>query len=113
MPKISGSTFESLLPDTQIAVAPSPVLTGGSSDYYKVRISKPTNASHAPYDAECNDIIEALKMTFAEGNAFKAIWRTASSRLGNGKPGNTALYDAEKVEWFGGRMVAQAKADAA
>lgn len=86
-------------------------LTGGSSDYYKVLITNPTTPGGTPYNAECNDIIEALGMTYAEGNAFKAIWRSASARLGNGKPGNTALYDAEKVEFFGGRMVAQAKTD--
>ncbi|MBB6253038.1 hypothetical protein [Nitrospirillum iridis] len=84
-------------------------LTGGSSDYYKVPIAHPATPGVAPYTAECLDIIEALDMTFAEGNAFKAIWRLAAARMGNGKPGNTALYDAEKVEFFGARMVAQAK----
>lgn len=82
-------------------------LTGGSSDYYKVRVTHPTTGTE-PYLAECNDIIEALHMTFAEGNAFKAIWRSASARLGNGKPGTTAHYDAEKVVFFGRRMLAMA-----
>lgn len=85
-------------------------LTGGSSDYYKVRIERPTSGGE-PYVAECNDIIEALAMNFAEGNAFKAIWRMAAARQGNGKPGNTALYDAEKVVFFGQRLVEQAKGE--
>lgn len=81
-------------------------LTGGSSDYYSVPITQPTHPKRQPYVAECNDIIEALNMNFAEGNAFKGLWRMASNRIGNGKPGTTALYDAEKVEFFGSRLVA-------
>ena len=83
-------------------------LTGGSSDYYKVHINNPTTLN-TEYDAECNDIIEALQMNFAEGNIFKAIWRMAASRLGNGKPGTTYLYDAEKIEFFAQRLISQNK----
>ncbi|BCP56221.1 hypothetical protein K32_48380 [Kaistia sp. 32K] len=85
--------------------------TGGSVDYYQVDITSTTTPGRQPYTAECNDIIEALGMNFAEGNAFKAIWRRAASRsLGKHKTGNDALYDAEKVEFFGHRLVAQEKA---
>lgn len=80
-------------------------LTGGSSDYYRIDIAKPL-VGH-PYSAECLDIIMALGMTFAEGEAFKAIWRKAAARQGNGKPGNSALYNAEKVAFFGQAMVKQ------
>lgn len=85
--------------------------TGGSVSYYRVKITHPT-ALPAPYEAECNDIIEALKMTFAEGNAFKAIWRKCAARsLGLSKQGySDGLYDAEKVEFFGRRMVVQEQA---
>jgi hypothetical protein len=83
-------------------------LTGGSSDYYKARIHSPTTAP-LPYIAECNDVIEALQMNFAEGNAFKAIWRKAAARLGNGKPGTTDRYDAEKIVFFGLRLLDMAK----
>lgn len=93
--------------DTEIVTK---ALTGGSSDYYKVQIKNPTTPFKTPYEAECNDIIEALQMNFAEGNAFKALWRKAAARLGNGKQGTTALYDSEKVEFFGKRLVAQEKA---
>jgi len=80
-------------------------LTGGSSSYYMVKVENPTTLDE-DYWAECNDIIEALKMTYAEANVFKATWRSAAARLGNGKPGTSALYDAEKVVFFGKRMIA-------
>ncbi|WP_432473715.1 hypothetical protein [Amphritea sp. HPY] len=88
---------------------PAKKLTGGSSDYYVVFVKNPTTTHRLPYHAECNDIVEALGMNFAEGNAFKAIWRRAAARQDNGKPGTTALYDAEKVEFFGKRLVVQEK----
>ena len=82
--------------------------TSGSVSYYKAPVAAPLSGC-APYVAECNDIIEALGMTYAEGNAFKAIWRLCAARtLGAKKRGYTdGLYDAEKVEFFGARMVAQ------
>lgn len=82
--------------------------TGGSVSYYRVDIHYPTN-NGVPYTAECNDIIEALGMNYAEGNAFKAIWRRCAARtLGKAKAGyKDGLYDAEKVVFFGVRMVAQ------
>ena len=83
-------------------------LTGGSSNYYKLHIEHPMGDKE-PFDVECNEIIEALNMNFAEGNAFKALWRRAAARLGNGKPGTSSLYDAEKVEFFGARLVEQSK----
>lgn len=84
--------------------------TGGSVSYYSVRIKQPTSGGES-YTAECNDIIEALGMNYAEGNAFKAIWRSCAARMGLGKKGYVdGLYDAEKTEFFGGRMVVQARA---
>ncbi len=83
-------------------------LTGGSNDYYKVHVANPTSGIR-PYMAECNDIIEALDMNYAEGNAFKAVWRRAALRKGGGKPGSTLLYEAEKVEFFGKRLVEQSR----
>jgi hypothetical protein len=81
--------------------------TGGSVSYYRVRVAHPTSGGE-PYDAECNDIIEALGMNFAEGNAFKAIWRLCAARNGLSKRGyDEGVYDAEKVVFFGQRMVVQ------
>lgn len=85
--------------------------TGGSVSYYSVLVENPTLEGRDPYTAECNDIIEALGMNYAEGNAFKALWRRAAARtLGLAKAGYTdGLYAAEKVEFFGARLVAQSK----
>lgn len=83
-------------------------LTGASSGYYRVDIDRPIEGD--PYTAECLDVIMALGMTFAEGEAFKALWRKAAARQGKVKAGNTALYNAEKVAFFGQQMVRMEKA---
>ena len=88
---------------------PAP-LTGGklSGDhYYRVRVSTPIAPDVKAYTAECADIIEALGMTFNEGEAFKALWRLAAARQGRGKPGNKAQYDADKVAHYGERVRVQ------
>ena len=71
-------------------------LTGGFTNYYLVKVEHPQREEQLPYQAECEDIIRALNMSFDEACEFKAIWRTAAARLGNGKPGQKALYDCEK-----------------
>jgi len=84
------------------------MLNGGSSDYYKLHIENPTSGGE-PYIAECNDIIEALGMSFGLGNIFKATWRLAALIQGRGKPGSTRQYDAEKIVFFGQRELEKAK----
>ena len=86
--------------------------TGKDVDYYTVLIAEPKRPDRPPYIAECEDIIEALNMTFAEGCAFKAIWRSCALReFGIGKKGQDehGVYDAEKTEYYGKRMAAQRK----
>ena len=83
--------------------------TGGSVNYYKVHVANPTTLPEA-YDAEANDIIESLGLTFAEGNLFKAIWRMAADRNGKKKKGNNSVYDAEKLVFFAERVLVQEKA---
>lgn len=111
-----GVTLQSVREEYKLLTAPpkatAETYTGGSSDYYQVEITKTTTEGRPAYTAECNDIIEALNMNFAEGNAFKALWRRAAQRtLGLRKAGSKddGLYDAEKVEFFGARLVAQSK----
>ena len=87
----------------------SETFTGGSASYYEIHIELPQNIDRKPYIAECIDIVRALKLTPDEFNAFKAIWRTAAARLGKTKKYNTALYDAEKVQFAGERMVREAE----
>jgi hypothetical protein len=82
--------------------------TGKDVSYYVVEISQPKRMH--PYAAECEDIIEALGMTFAEGCAFKAIWRSCAARnLGLTKRGQDehGVYDAEKVIYYGQAMLRQ------
>jgi hypothetical protein len=86
----------------------TPPLTGGSVGYYKIAVNSPTSGAE-PYTAECNDIIEALGMTYGEGNVFKAVWRHALARQGIGKKGNTLLYEAEKAEFFAKRLLELAR----
>lgn len=82
-----------------------PEFTGGSVSYYAVRVKQPVSGGE-PYTAECLDIIEALGMDYAEGNAFKAIWRRCAARMDKLKKGyDDGLYDAEKTEFYGRRMV--------
>ena len=84
-------------------------LTGGSAEYYKVYVDRPTSGDE-PYTAECNDIIEALRMEYDVANAFKAAWRVAALRQGRGKPGqDDAVYDGEKIVFFGHRIIKRAK----
>lgn len=84
-------------PERETTDAKQP-LTGGSVNYYTVKVKGQS--------VECGDIIDALGLTFNEANIFKEIWRTANARLGNGKPGNTALRGAEKVAYYANRILA-------
>lgn len=88
-----------------------PENSGGSVDYYKVPIKNPTTPE-LHYEngvwAECNDIIEALNMTYAEANMFKEIWRSAAARtLGLQKAGHTSIRGAEKIVFFANRNLIQ------
>lgn len=87
-----------------------PEFTGGNVNYYVVPVPDPKRLD--AYTAECEDIIQALGMTFAEGCAFKAIWRSAAARtLGLKKTGQDAhgVYDAEKVIYYGNEMLRERK----
>lgn len=71
--------------------------TGGSSSYYDIEIEGNT--------IRCLDLIEALGMSYNEGNIFKAVWRIAAAKQGKTKKGNNMHYDAEKIVFFGERLV--------
>lgn len=77
--------------------------SGGDNDYWLLHIPSPKRLE--PYTVECEDIIEAMEMTFQEGEAFKALFRKCKTRMGDGKPGDTELRCSEKVAHFGQRMV--------
>lgn len=80
-------------------------LTGGSVSYYSVAVDSPTTPERQPYVAECNDIIESLNMSFAEGNILKALWRVCAARQGVSKKGYDDLqYDIDKIRFFADRL---------
>ncbi len=101
--------LEDVVHPVEITGTIDPEHTGGSVNYYKVHVANPTTLPEA-YDAEANDIIESLGLTFAEGNLFKAIWRMAADRNGKKKKGNNSVYDAEKLVFFAERVLIQEKA---
>ncbi len=75
--------------------------TGGSSSYYDLKVGDTT--------IKCLDIIEGLGMSYNEGNIFKAVWRIAAAKQGKTKKGNNMHYDAEKIVFFGDRLVEEHK----
>lgn len=79
------------------------VSSGGNNDYWIAEIKDPKRLE--PYKAECEDLIEHFEFNFAEGEAFKALWRKGMANLGKGKPGDRPLRNAEKVRHMGERMV--------
>ncbi|ANJ65286.1 hypothetical protein REXELLA_58 [Erwinia phage vB_EamP_Rexella] len=85
---------------------PSKEESGGRVNYYLAAVLHPQRESQSPYTAECEDIIDALNMTFDEANIFKEIWRSANERThGAGKVGNTPLRAAQKMVHYSGRIL--------
>lgn len=97
--------------DSSLSKQSEGIYTGGSSSYYTVYVENPTTEDRPPYYAECNDLIETLKMNYAEANVFKAIWRKcAAQNLGKTKKGyKDGVYDAEKSVFFSERVLTQEK----
>lgn len=77
--------------------------------YYRVDVPHPISPELQSYAAECADIIEALGMTFNEGEAFKALWRLAAARQGRAKQEGKAQYDADKAAHYAARVAVQEK----
>lgn len=109
-----GDSASPEVPKIMMASRHRPVPTveksGGNVNYYMLRIDQPKRLP--PYDAECEDIIEALGMTFAEGCLFKALWRSCAARtLGLHKEGQdeAGIYDAEKAVYYSNRVLAVRK----
>lgn len=95
-------------PDYVDKSKPTNELSGGDVNYYLLDIEDPKRLT--PYKCEAEDIIEALEMTFAEGNVFKALWRSCAMRVrGHGKQGQDAggVYDGDKISYYGERIKLQ------
>lgn len=84
---------------------PAPkALTGGPSDYYLLRVERPSRRALAPYTAELQDLLEALELSWNAANIVKGIWRVARHHQGQGKPSATTAYDVEKILYFAHRL---------
>lgn len=91
-------------------VPPKKEISGGRVNYYLVKVDNPQREDQVPYQAECEDIIEALGLNFDEGNIFKEIWRTANERThGVGKVGNSPLRGAQKIVHYANRILKRAQ----
>lgn len=90
-----------------MAEATKPVLTGSDVNYYLIDVPDPKRLQ--PYTAEVEDLIEALDMEFAEATILKSLVRLCKNMQGEGKPGNTEIYDAEKLVYYAQRALAKAK----
>lgn len=81
-------------------------------NYYLVQVDHPQREEQPAYQAECEDIIDALGLTFDEANIFKEIWRIANERThGKGKEGNNPLRAAQKLVHYAGRILKKAQRD--
>jgi hypothetical protein len=78
------------------------VVGGDTTSYYPIEIQHPLDPKRKPYVAECLDIIEALGMSYAEGTAFKALWRRCAVRQGLYRRDTT---DAEKLTFMSQRIL--------
>ena len=89
-------------------VRPDKVETsGGHCEYYHCPVPAPANENQeAPYIANCEDLIQALGMSFDEGCEFKSLWRRARARQGYVKGETTAVRDAYKAVHYANRVLA-------
>lgn len=89
--------------------SPNKESSGGKVNYYLAPVAFPQRDEQPPYTAECEDIIDALGMTFDEANVFKEIWRSANERThGLGKSGNSPLRAAQKLVHYSQRILRKA-----
>lgn len=80
--------------------------SGGHCEYYHCEVTHPQNPNQsAPYIANCEDIIQALGLTFDEGCEFKSIWRRGRGRQGFVKAESTPLRDAVKAVHYANRVL--------
>lgn len=81
--------------------------SGGICLYYQAEVTRPQTPNQVePYNANCEDIIQALGLTFDEGCEFKSIWRRARARQGFVKAESSAVRDAQKAVHYAGRVLA-------
>lgn len=103
----------------QLALGPVPQQerkpedSGSHCEYYHCPVDRPQNPNQkVPYIANCEDIIQALGLTFDEGCEFKSLWRRGRARQGFLKAETTAVRDAAKAVHYAKRVLAFEEAKA-
>ena len=86
--------------------------SGGQVNYYLTKVDHPRRQGQAPYQAECEDLIASLGMTFDEGCIFKELWRTANARKGAKKKGQDNVRAGEKLVHYSKQVLALARREA-
>ena len=80
--------------------------SGSHCEYYHCEVKHPQNPNQKiGYIANCEDIIQALGLTFDEGCEFKSIWRRGRGRQGFVKAESTPLRDAIKAVHYSTRVL--------
>ena len=75
-------------------------------------LDDPESVSAEELEANATKARAAAAAAFAAGCAVDAaVGRAAAAKQGKTKKGNNMLYDAEKVEFFGKRLVEEHKED--
>lgn len=90
-------------------LTPETKLSGGNVSYYLVEVTHPQREGQNAYQAECDDIADALELNPDEKDIFKEIWRSANARKGNGKPDHKSMYGAEKIVHRANRILRRLK----
>jgi len=77
-------------------------------NYYQVLVARPQNPDQngVPYILNCEDMIQALEMTFDEGCETKSLFRRCRARQGFAKAESTAVRDAAKAVHYAKRILA-------
>lgn len=88
-----------------------PENSGSFCNYYLAHIKRPQNPEQAgvPFVVNCEDVIQALGMTFDEGCIFKSLWRTANARLGVKKADISPVREATKQVHYAQRILSLAE----
>lgn len=80
--------------------------SGKHCEYYHCPVTRPQNPNQTePYIANCEDIIQALGLTFDEGCEFKSLWRRGRARQGYLKAESTPVRDAVKAVHYAQRVL--------
>ena len=81
-------------------------------NYYQVQVLRPQNPDQkgVPYILNCEDMIQALDMTFDEGCETKSLFRRCRARQGFAKAESTAVRDAAKAVHYAQRILAHEQA---